>query len=70
MKEARNTREIIEQEYLNSILDYRDGALFWKKNAGPKGKRTGLQVVTMEGVLASENPWSYDDGSPNCMGDA
>lgn len=41
-KEARNTREIIEAEYLNSILDYRDGALFWKKNAGPKGKKNRL----------------------------
>ncbi|WOU46057.1 HNH endonuclease [Citrobacter portucalensis] len=42
MKETRNTREIIESEYLNSILDYRDGALFWKKNAGPKGKKNRL----------------------------
>lgn len=42
MNEARNAREIIEQEYINSVLEYKDGSLYWKPTAGPKRRASRL----------------------------
>jgi hypothetical protein len=53
-----NKRELPSQEYLNSILEYKDGELFWKidKGAAKVGKQTsyinnkGYKIIRIDKV--------------------